>query len=1078
MARASNFAVERARQWRELASDLVQRVGGDAVTGEGNEDNMRVALDFAIGNFEGHTFGTFSKKDLRLEVVGLAEKFSVHSLDEIGHKLVFLHDRAVSASKLTENETGIAGTVDEGAAGCRTARSTSAAIRCILSLARAPMESIWERLPEITQVKNRHENDDAADASRDGEAEIVAWNLARLEVEDDDGDEWMREFKRSANSSGSEFSSSDDDTEAEEEDLEEDKRSNESLPLEANGRKDPASKRSAVEAKSSDAARQIGHLGNGTAQEKSIGQLTSSDGGATSNLREKSHLPTREPRSMPGPQTYQKYSVARSESLITACRDDYNRRHKFTSWPYHIVEEKVVVREALSVLQGHSGSIFQLFEAANGMGKEFVFNRSLCLPQLSPSCLKALLSPVLDAATDLARMRTFCEAHTTGTPDGGTVWVAFVTAVQTMIAAFDDEVGAIINESVKRTMRNGNSDVTRSEVGTVFALHQWISAHRERLLLLSTLLADVQAPFFPDSLSHTDKRKNCVLNGHLMTVVHDMLSCSTLVRDALSEDVLWNIFESILTPWGRILGPWVDFGILEDQYDEFFICKHPDSKQISHGNLNRSVGDWESMFVVDWNGVPDFMQEVANAILLSGKSQHVRSRSEPLAIRRSKWPELMANLHQRGNFFRHEPIRAFLDRILIVPLLRAAEDASLALLRSMFFSPNTITHQSFHIGIIDRASPDLKNHLLLLRACFMLSDVELLRPFTESMFDQLEKGRWHWDNDITIHFRRSMQKRITGFGGLVSKISKWYSTFDLDRWSATLDLSALKSSMVPSSTSNALPNNTELGKIDALDGLRIHFAAPWPLSIVLDNAALEGYNRIMRLLLQVKRSKFIIDKTHTTLHRRLLELQKNGCGRRWLARDENLKHNGHTAGLLLMELMHFVNHFHAYLMDQAVRTECDKFYADLETINLPSDCARITSVDALRKRHQTFLDNISDRCLLHPRSRVALQQVQKILDCCLQIAGCVTTFLDLAPQRISWTGERKESIAAPENSQLSNVLTRMQSLRRSFRRTNRFLIVLIQSHIRHAKGAASFLESILTAVDFTGFYSRKDSAYE
>ena len=91
----------RAVRSHEQVGPVAQRVGGDAVVGAGNEDNMRVALEFALGNFEAHTFGTFEPQRLRKAVIGLAEKFMVHSLDGVGRKLVRLHDSAVAASETT-----------------------------------------------------------------------------------------------------------------------------------------------------------------------------------------------------------------------------------------------------------------------------------------------------------------------------------------------------------------------------------------------------------------------------------------------------------------------------------------------------------------------------------------------------------------------------------------------------------------------------------------------------------------------------------------------------------------------------------------------------------------------------------------------------------------------------------------------------------------------------------------------------------------------------------------------------------------------------------------------------------------
>ena len=196
----------------------------------------------------------------------------------------------------------------------------------------------------------------------------------------------------------------------------------------------------------------------------------------------------------------------------------------------------------------------------------------------------------------------------------------------------------------------------------------------------------------------------------------------------------------------------------------------------------------------------------------------------------------------------------------------------------------------------------------------------------------------------------------------------------------------------------------------------------------------------------------------------MLDLQRSGAGTRWLARDVELAGNAHKWGLLLMELMHFVNNLHVYLMDRCVRIEWEAFEASLTR-------TAAQSLDDLRARHFGLLDAICDACLLHPRSRVALQQVRKVLNVCLQACTCCRAFLEVAPARVEWTGARTDSGNA-DNARLAQVLARMRTLRTSFRRTNRFLIVLIRSHVRSSAGAASVLESILTMMDFSGFYCK------
>ena len=80
-----------------------------------------------------------------------------------------------------------------------------------------------------------------------------------------------------------------------------------------------------------------------------------------------------------------------------------------------------------------------------------------------------------------------------------------------------------------------------------------------------------------------------------------------------------------------MLGKWIYYGIIEDQFDEFMIvdkCKDGKSNKLSENY------DWDERYTIKDENTPSFLQRQANKILSTGKYLNVikaydKSRSCP-----------------------------------------------------------------------------------------------------------------------------------------------------------------------------------------------------------------------------------------------------------------------------------------------------------------------------------------------------------------------------------------------------------------------------------------------------------------
>ncbi|XP_072987393.1 uncharacterized protein [Typha latifolia] len=241
----------------------------------------------------------------------------------------------------------------------------------------------------------------------------------------------------------------------------------------------------------------------------------------------------------------------------------------------------------------------------------------------------------------------------------------------------------------------------------------------------------------------------------------------------------------------------------------------------------------------------------------------------------------------------------------------------------------------------------LMDELFVLRAIYLLGSGDLLQQFLIVIFNRLDKGD-SWDDDFELNtmLQESIQNSsdrmlLSAPDSLIVSISKHSASDEEENISTPQKI-----------------QNQYFG-IDALDMLKFTYKVSWPLDLIANTEALKKYNQVMGFLLKVKRAKFVLDKA-----------------RKWMWKRRGSKPQDCKHHLLLQQkLLHFVDAFHQYVMDQVFHSAWTE---------LCSGMASASSLDEVIEVHEAYLLSIQRQCFVAPDKLWAL------------IASRIKTILGLA----------------------------------------------------------------------------------
>jgi len=227
-----------------------------------------------------------------------------------------------------------------------------------------------------------------------------------------------------------------------------------------------------------------------------------------------------------------------------------------------------------------------------------------------------------------------------------------------------------------------------------------------------------------------------------------------------------------------------------------------------------------------------------------------------------------------------------------------------------------------------------------------------------------------------------------------------------------------------------------------MTSIELTYSVPWPISIVLNAEGMAAYNKIFRLLLQIKRSLWALGRIHSKeLIAKLRQHEEEEDEEEDPEVSPALRL--HRVLLLRSWLLHFAGSVHAHVMSRVLHPEGDALAREVAGMAEEEDDD--LDLDRVIKTYKKHLEMVADRCFLHPSAARLREAVDAALAVCLRLADSVSAGED----------EEEDACGLPSAA----ALARMEE---SYSRSHQFLSSVLTATTRarsvpHLEGLAAAL---------------------
>ncbi|PRP78393.1 morn motif-containing protein [Planoprotostelium fungivorum] len=423
---------------------------------------------------------------------------------------------------------------------------------------------------------------------------------------------------------------------------------------------------------------------------------------------------------------------------------------------------------------------------------------------------------------------------------------------------------------------------------------------------------------------------------NLLDRLYLTLQQTCTLGDEMRSSHVMELFILTMEPYVEIMENWIHRGVLNDPFGEFMV--------------QTSDGEDVDGFTLRTDGVPVFLKEISQEILSAGRYHllsMIMSRKkgmdteEPEPRNRTFYEEIVDSLRKidtdeekfRGNFDHRRWLtgemsedssgrlkdRARVKWCVSIPI-EAVVDSTIK-------RPVLHVHKKISKRVLEWMMADCRmmSHLEALRGLYFMREGFIFHEFLSQLFHKIDTGVELEDVRMTIDFQ---------------EISSGSPFFGME--SASWTTTTSHSKIDPKS-------------IHSLEALHLHYDAPWPIHLMMTDSMRHNYNRVLILLIQIKRAKHAVDGPH------LKGTEKNSTT--------------HAVQMLRKKLVHFTGNLQEYMVNRVLQTSWLEFESSIRDAD---------DFDQVRRLHETYLDNIIENCLLGVKRHIFLKRIREILNLCLR----------------------------------------------------------------------------------------------
>ncbi|KAK4430876.1 Gamma-tubulin complex component 4 [Sesamum alatum] len=379
-----------------------------------------------------------------------------------------------------------------------------------------------------------------------------------------------------------------------------------------------------------------------------------------------------------------------------------------------------------------------------------------------------------------------------------------------------------------------------------------------------------------------------IYGGRLLNLLHKRCHCGVPELQTCIQRLLWHGHQVLYNQ----LASWMVYGILHDQYGEFFVGRQEeedrDSEHDSPANVleklaNMSTNDvaltdWHLGFHISLDMLPEYIpMHIAESILFAGKairvlrkpSHGIQFQAAPSHQQIQKGSQKAQGFSGRLSLQKDTSVETLLTGEELLPqseadkieaMLQDLKESSEFHKRSFETAVDSIKAiAANHLWQLVVVRADLNGHLKALKDYFLLAKGDFFQSFLEEsrQLMRLPPRQSTAEADLMVPFQLAAIKTI-------GEEDKYFSRVSLRMPGITVKSSRveLPKAKAHSDGDSGVQSDTfaEMS-IDGWDSIALEYSVDWPLHLFFTQEVLSKYLKIFQYLLRLKRTQMELEKS-------------------------------------------------------------------------------------------------------------------------------------------------------------------------------------------------------------------------
>lgn len=547
-----------------------------------------------------------------------------------------------------------------------------------------------------------------------------------------------------------------------------------------------------------------------------------------------------------------------------------------------------------------------------------------------------------------------------------------------------------------------------------------------------------------------------VSGGRLLNLLHKRCHCGVPELQTCIQRLLWHGHQVMYNQ----LTSWMVYGILHDQYGEFFISRQEDRD--SEHNLpadtleklarlsTNDVTDWHLGFHISLDMLPEYIPiHVAESVLFSGKAIRVLRNPTPAVQSQGQQHVQKGSQRIQGSIGRlplqkDSSLQTILTGVELVPqseadkiesMLQNLKESSEFHKRSFETAVDSIKAiAANHLWQLVVVRADLNGHLRALKDYFLLAKGDFFQSFLEEsrVLMRLPPRQSTAEADLLVPFQLAALKTI-------GEEDKYFPRVSLRMPGITVKSSHVELPKAKTYSDGDSGNQSDASaeaSIDGWDGIALEYSVDWPLQLFFTQEVLSKYLRIFQYLLRLKRTQMELEKSWASaMQQDHSDFAKHHNDRKSNSTSQQRRQRFRPMWRVREHMAFLIRNFQFYIQVDVIESQWNVLQAHIQNSH---DFTELVGF------HQEYLSALISQSFLD------IGSVSRILDGIMKL--CV---------QFCWKIENQEN---------KDITTELEHIAEEFNKKSNSLYTILRSSRIAGSQRAPFLRRFLLQLNFNSFF--------